>query len=368
MTTRLAEIREKIDADEPLTLEDGVVLFREPDLLAVGQLANTVRERLHGDVTYYNRNLHLNSTNVCEADCLFCSFARLREGMPEAYTMTVEQALDWIKARYRSGMTEIHIVNGLNPNLEFSYYLRLLEAIRNAFPTLHIKAFTAVEIHYFAEKFGMPYQEVLAALIDAGLGSLPGGGAEIFAPRARKKLCRDKVDAEGWLDVHRTAHRMSLKTNCTMLYGTIETVEERVDHLLRLRALQEETGGFQAFIPLAFHPENNRLGPIGAPTGADDLRTIAVSRLLLDNIPHIKAYWIMLGIKTAQLAQRFGANDLDGTVTEEKIYHMAGSQSPNMLSVAELCKLITDVGRRPVERTTTYGIIERQAEEVPAAV
>ena len=368
MKSELAEIRAKVEAGEPLSGKDGVALFREPDLLALGQLANFVRERLHGDVTYYNRNLHLNSTNVCEADCLFCSFARLKEGMPEAYTMSVEKALEWIAGRYQKGMTEIHIVNGLNPGLTFEYYVDLLRAIRSSYPELHIKAFTAVEIHYFAEKYSMSYSEVLTTLMEAGLGSLPGGGAEIFAPRVRKKICRDKVDADGWLEVHRTAHNLGLYSNCTMLYGTVETIEERVDHLLRLRGVQEETGGFQAFIPLAFHPENNRLGPIGAPSGVDDLRTIAVSRLMLHNIPHIKAYWVMLGIKTAQLAQRFGSSDLDGTVTEEKIYHMAGSQSPNALSVEGLRKLIQEVGRRPVERTTTYDLVPERAEELQASI
>lgn len=364
----LRTIADKVHSGERLSESDGILLFEHPDLLAIGQLANIVRERLHGDVTYFNRNLHLNSTNVCEADCLFCSFARLKEGMPEAYTMTVPQALEWIRKRYNPGMTEIHIVNGLNPDLPFEYYPNLLRAIRHEFPKLHIKAFTAVEIHYFAKKFGLSYEQVLQNLLDAGLGSLPGGGAEIFAPRARKKLCGDKVSADGWLEVHRVAHQMGLKSNCTILYGTIEKLEERVDHLCRLRQLQDETNGFQAFIPLAFHPENNRLGPIGAPTGADDLRMIAVSRLLLDNIPHIKAYWIMLGIKTAQLAQRFGANDLDGTVTEEKIYHMAGADTPNALSVDDLKKLIRAVGRNPVERTTTYGVIaDSRTEEFQAA-
>jgi aminodeoxyfutalosine synthase len=361
----LKEIEKRVRAGERLNFDDGVSLFRNPDLLAMGQLANFVREKLHGAVTFYNRNLHLNSTNVCESDCIFCSFARLEEGMPKAYTMTVTQALQWIKERYVEGMTEIHIVNGLNPNLPFSYYTDLLEAIKLNYPKLHIKAFTAVEIFYFAEKFGMSFKDVLTALVKAGLGSLPGGGAEIFAPRARKKLCKEKADAEQWLDVHRVAHKMGLKSNCTMLYGTIETIEERVDHLLRLRALQDETGGFQAFIPLAFHPENNRLGPIGAPTGADDLRIFAVSRLMLDNIPHIKAYWIMLGLKTAQIAQRFGANDIDGTVTEEKIYHMAGAATPNSLSVDELERIIRDIGRIPLERTTTYEILPQHSVDYP---
>ncbi len=355
----------KVNNGERLNADEGLALFNEPDLLWLGQLANLSRERKHGDVTYYNKNLHLNSTNICEADCIFCSFARLQRGMPGAYSMSVEDAKRWISERFQPGMTEIHIVNGLNPELEFEYYLDLLRMIRRDFPALHIKAFTAVEIHYFAEKFGLSYEQVLEHLVEAGLGSLPGGGAEIFAARARNKLCRDKVTAVGWLEVHRVAHELGLKSNCTMLYGTIETLEERVDHLLRLRELQDLTGGFQAFIPLAFHPENNRLGKIGAPTGACDLRVMAVSRLLLDNIPHVKAYWIMLGIKTAQLAQRFGANDLDGTVTEEKVYHMAGARTPDMLTEAQLRSLIEEVGRVPVERTTTYDVIERSPAIAP---
>jgi aminodeoxyfutalosine synthase len=360
----LSRIAEKIYSGERLSREDGVRLFQSSDLLGLGTLANYVREKMHGNKTYYNQNLHLNPTNVCEADCIFCSFARLKVGMPEAYTMSVAQAISWIGERYVPGMTEVHIVSGLNPDLDFSYYTDLLRAIKSNYPALHIKAFTAVEIHYFANKFSLSYGEVLDSLVEAGLGSLPGGGAEIFAPRARKKLCNDKVNALGWLDVHRTAHLRGLKSNCTMLYGTIETIEERVDHLLSLRALQDETGGFQAFIPLAYHPEGNRLGAIGAPTGADDLRTIAVSRLLLDNIAHIKAYWVMLGVKTAQLSQVFGSNDLDGTVTEEKIYKMAGAKSggrsQGVLGVDELRELIADIGRVPVERTTTYELINDQ--------
>jgi aminodeoxyfutalosine synthase len=352
--TALRAIAAKVADGERLSYDDGVALMNHPDLLSVGQLANQVRERMHGNITYYNRNLHLNATNVCEANCLFCSFARLKEGMPSAYTMTVDQAMEWIDKRYQPGMTEVHIVNGLNPDLDFAYYEDLLRAIRVRFPALHIKAFTAVEIHYFAEKYGMSYREVLEKLVDAGLGSLPGGGAEIFADRARRKICRDKVDAEHWLEVHRTAHGLGIKSNCTLLYGTIETREERVDHLLRLRDLQDETGGFQAFVPLAFHPDGNRMRKLPPPTAEDDFRMVSVSRLLLDNIPHIKAYWIMLGIKMAQLAQRCGANDMDGTVVEEKIYHMAGAHTPNELTVKELCRLIRAVGREPVERTTVY--------------
>lgn len=354
MEQMLSTITEKVLAGQRLNEEEGVFLFEAPNLLEVGQLANLVRERLHGNVTYYNKNLHLNSTNVCEADCLFCSFARLETGMPGAFTMSPEAALEWIEQRYKPGMTEIHIVNGLNPDLPFSYYTDLLSCIRENYPALMIKAFTAVEIHYFAEKYGFSYQEVLEQLVEAGLGSLPGGGAEVFAARVRKKICSDKVDAEGWLEVHRVAHRLGLKTNCTMLYGTIEKLSERVEHLTKLRGLQDETGGFQAFIPLAFHPTGNRMERVPAPTGACDLKVMAVSRLMLDNIPHLKAYWVMLGQKTAQLAQLFGANDLDGTVTEEKVYHMAGAETPDALSVSELERLIEAVGRVPQERNTVY--------------
>lgn len=359
MSTWLTLVREKIGAGVPLSAEDGVRLFTHSSLLEVASLANEVRERLHGNTTYYNWNLHLNSTNVCEASCLFCSFARLEEGMPQAYTMSVENARAWITERYRPGMTEIHIVNGLNPNLQFEYYEELLQMIRTTFPALHIKAFTAVEIHYFAEKFGTTCTDILTRLMRAGLGSLPGGGAEIFSSRVRKKICRDKVDAEGWLDVHRTAHGLGLKTNCTMLYGTIETVEERVDHMIRLRDLQSETGGFQVFVPLAFHNDGNRMAKIPAPTGVEDLRVISVSRLMLHNIPHIKAYWVMLGLKTAQTAQHFGADDFDGTVTEEKIYHMAGSRSPDALTIEDIKRVIRVAGRDPQERTTTYQRIDR---------
>jgi aminodeoxyfutalosine synthase len=357
-TEPLTAIAAKVRQGQRLDADDGLALLHHPDLLSIGQLANQMRERCHGAVTYYNRNLHLNATNVCQADCLFCSFARIREGMPQARTMTIDEALQWIDERYRPGMTEIHIVNGLHPGLPFDYYTNLLRAIRDRYPGLHLKAFTAVEIHFFAEKFGMSYREVLEQLVDAGLGSLPGGGAEIFADRVRRKICKDKATADQWLDVHRTAHTIGLKSNCTMLYGTVERPEELVDHLLRLRALQDETGGFQAFIPLAYHRENNRLGKLEEPTGADDLRIIAVSRLLLDNIPHIKAYWVMLGVKTAQLAQIFGANDMDGTVVEEKIYHMAGATTPGALTVERLRRLITAIGREPVERTTTYETVE----------
>jgi aminodeoxyfutalosine synthase len=352
-------IRAKVNSGERLNAEDGEFLFEHDNLLEIAQLAHQVRLARHGKTTYYNWNLHLNSTNVCEADCLFCSFSRLKTGMPKAYTMDIDKARDWITKRYKPGMTEIHIVNGLNPDLDFEYYVDLLRMISSDFPELHIKAFTAVEIHYFAQKYGMSYSEVLSRLIAAGLGSLPGGGAEIFSERVRKKICRDKANAEEWLDVHRTAHKLGLKSNCTMLYGTIETPAERIEHMLKLRALQDETNGFQVFIPLAFHNEGNRMERLPAPTATDDLRVIAISRLMLDSIPHIKAYWVMLGIKTAQTALLFGANDIDGTVTEEKIYHMAGSRSPDELALSDIRHLIKSAGLEPQERTTTYQTVHR---------
>jgi aminodeoxyfutalosine synthase len=356
-TAGLGSIREKLDAGVRLTFEDGVRLFQTPDVAAVGALANRVREARWDDLTFFNRNLHVNATNVCEASCIFCSFARLKTGDKDAYTMSIDQAVGRVRALREEFITEVHIVNGLNPDLPWSYYTDLLRAIKADRPDLHIKGFTAVEIHYFAEKYGMSYERVLTELVEAGLGSLPGGGAEIFHPRARKKLCHDKVDADGWLDVHRVAHKLGLRSNATMLFGSIETVEERVDHLLRLRTLQDETAGFQTFIPLKFHNENNRLQRLPEPTGYDSLRTLAVSRLMLDNFDHVKAYWIMLGIKLAQVSLAFGVDDLDGTVREERIYHMAGARTPQELTRAELVGLIRAAGRVPVERDTLYNIV-----------
>jgi aminodeoxyfutalosine synthase len=361
----LTDVRARLDAGERLDFSDGVRLFETRDLPGLGALANRARERRHGDRTYFNVNMHLNATNVCVADCRFCSFARLEEGMPGAYTLGVDEAVAKLAAA-PADLTEVHIVNGLHPGLPFSYYEDLLRALKALRPAVHLKAFTAVEIDWFARHYGLPIETVLARLVAAGLGSLPGGGAEVFAPRVRHKICRDKVDADGWLAIHRAAHRMGLRSNCTLLYGHIETVEERIDHLLRLRALQDETGGFQTFIPLAFHNENNALERLPGPTGVDDLVTLAVARLLLDNVPHIKAYWAMLGVKTAQTALWFGADDLDGTVVEEKIYKMAGSKTPDALDRAELVRLIRAAGRTPVERDTLYNVVrEGEALEAP---
>ena len=354
----LAGIDDKLQAGERLTLEDGVRLFDAPDLLAVGWLANREREKRHGARTYFNYNLRLEPTNVCEASCLFCSFARLKPGMPEAYTMSLEEAWDKLRQRANQPLTELHIVNGLNPHLPFSYYTDLLRGFKRIRPGIHLKCFTAVEIAYFADLYQMTDEQVLRELIDAGLDSLPGGGAEIFAERVRRKICHDKADADRYLSIHRLAHQLGLKTNVTMLYGHIETMEERVDHMLRARALQDETGGFQAFIPLAFHPDNNQMRKLPAPSGTDTLRVHAVSRLMLDNIPHVKAFWIATGLEVAQTALWFGVDDLDGTVQEEKIYHMAGSQTPEGMTTAALTRLVRAAGREPLERDTFYNIVD----------
>lgn len=356
---RLMDIEEKLRAGVPLDYDDGVTLFQHPDILELGRLANQVREKLHGQRAYFNRNLHINATNVCVASCRFCSFARLRPGDPGAYTMSLEQAWQRLRDCMTTGkpVTEIHIVNGLHDGLPFSYYTELLAGLKRIHPAVHLKAFTAVEIHFFHQHYGMTVADVLGRLRAAGLDSLPGGGAEIFAERVRRKICPDKCNADEWLEVHRVAHGMGLRSNCTMLYGHIETVEEKVLHLLRLRNLQAETGGFQTFIPLAFHPDGNALGKLPAPTGIDDLRTFAVSRLLLHNIPHVKAYWVMLGLKTAQTALWFGADDIDGTVQEERIYHMAGAGTPQGLTLSELVHLIEQAGRVPVERDTLYRVV-----------
>jgi aminodeoxyfutalosine synthase len=353
----LADIDDKLRAEERLTFEDGMRLFESPDLLAVGWLANREREKRHAARTYFNYNLRLEPTNVCEASCLFCSFARLKPGMPEAYTMSLEQAWDKLRQRAAQPITEIHIVNGLNPDLPFDYYKELLRGFKQIRPGIHLKCFTAVEIAFFADLYGMSDEQILTELRAAGLDSLPGGGAEVFAERVRRKICHDKCGADRYLSIHRTAHRLGLRSNVTMLYGHIETLEERVDHMLRARALQDETGGFQAFIPLAFHPDNNQMRKLPAPTGTDTLRVHAVSRLMLDNIPHIKAFWIATGVELAQTALWFGVDDLDGTVQEEKIYHMAGSATPEGMTTATLTRLVRVAGRQPLERDTLYNIV-----------
>jgi aminodeoxyfutalosine synthase len=356
----LGPIRDKVLAGERLTDDDGVRLFQAVDLPALGALANHVREARHGDLAFYNRNVHLNPTNVCVASCKFCSFARLDDQRAsEGYTMSLDEAVGKVLSRRSLGITEVHIVSGLHPDLPWDYYPELLSRIRTAWPELAIKAFTAIEIHFFAEKFGKSYEQVLRELQVAGMDTMPGGGAEIFAPRVRRKICDDKATAEQWLEIHRTAHRLGIKTNSTMLYGHIERLDERVDHMRRLRELQDETGGFQVFIPLAFHPEHNMIGKaFPKPTGYDALRTLAVARLYLDNFDHIKAYWVSLGERLAQAALAFGVDDLDGTVLEERIYHMAGSTVPQALSERTLHELIRAAGRVPAERDSLYRVLK----------
>ena len=359
----LAEIAERLRADTRLTFDDGVALFRSPDLLAVGALANREREKRHGGRTYFNYNLRLEPTNVCVASCLFCSFARLQPSDAAAYTMSLEQAWDKLRRRANQPLTELHIVNGLNPHLPFDYYTELLRGFKRIRPEIHLKCFTAVEIAFFADLYGMTDEQVLRELIDAGLDSLPGGGAEIFAERVRRKICHDKCDADRYLAIHRIAHQLGMPTNVTMLYGHIETMGERVDHMLRARTLQDETGGFQAFIPLAFHPDNNQMRKLPAPSAAETLRVHAVSRLMLDNVEHIKAFWIATGVELAQASLWFGVDDLDGTVQEEKIYHMAGSATPEGMTTAQLSRLVRAAGREPLERDTLYNIVN-----IPAPV
>ena len=353
----LADIDDKLAAGVRLDPADGVRLFECPDLLAVGALANREREKRSGSRAYYNYNIRLEATNVCVASCLFCAFARLKPGDPDAYTMSLEEAWDKLRKRAHQPLTEIHVVNGLHPDLPFDYYTELLRGFKRIRPDIHLKCFTAVEIAFFADLYKMDDRQVLRALMDAGLDSLPGGGAEIFAQRVRRKIANDKCGSDRYLDIHRIAHRLGMRSNVTMLYGHIETVEERVDHMMRARALQDETRGFQAFIPLAFHPDNNQMRKLPAPSAADSLRVHAVARLMCDNIPHIKAFWIATGVEVAQASLWFGVDDLDGTVQEEKIYHMAGARTPESMTPREIERLIRAAGREPVQRDTLYNVV-----------
>jgi len=356
--TSLKPIADKVLASERLSFDDGVALYQSPDLLAVGWLANYVREKRHGNVAYYNVNRHINPTNVCVAHCKLCAFGR-DPGAPGAYTYALEEMYQRAAQGIREGATEIHIVGGLHPDLPFEYFLELIGGIKQRHPQVHLKAFTMVEVHYFARIAKLTVDQVLLKMKQAGVDSCPGGGAEIFHPRVRRIICDHKVSGRMWLSMAKKAHRIGLRSNATMLYGHVETVEERVDHLVLLREAQDETHGFVAFIPLAFHPENTPLAHIPKPTGYDDLRNIAVSRLMLDNFDHIKAYWVMLTPSIAQIALRFGANDMDGTVVEEKIYHDAGATTAEFTPRAELERLIRAAGRVPVERDTLYNPIDR---------
>jgi aminodeoxyfutalosine synthase len=355
---RLTPIAKKVLAGERLSMEDGIMLYRTPDLLAVGWLANHVREKLHGNITYYNVNRHINPTNVCVAHCKLCAFGR-DPNAPGAYTFALEEIYARAAQGVREGATEFHIVGGLHPDLPFEYFLEMIRGLKQRCPGVHLKAFTMVEVGYFARIAKLSIEETLRQMKEAGVDSLPGGGAEIFHPRVRKIICDHKVSGQMWLSIARKAHQAGLRTNATMLYGHVETEEERVDHLMKLRELQDETHGFVTFIPLAFHPDNTALSHIPPASGYTDLRNIAVARLMLDNFDHVKAYWIMLSPAIAQIAQRFGASDLDGTVAEEKIYHDAGARTSEFTPRGELERLIRAAGRVPVERDTAYNRVDR---------
>lgn len=359
LNARFREIRDKVESEERLTMDDGLFL-EDPQvpLQEVGALANLVRERKNGNLGYYNINTHLNPTNVCVYRCRFCAFrSDLRD--PKGYAMTDEQILARGKEATENGCTEMHIVGGLHHQRPYEWYRNLISLLNANYPQIDLKAWTAVEINWFEFQTKKSVQWVLEDMREAGLGSMPGGGAEIFHPEIRDQLCEHKANTHAWLDIHRTAHEIGLRTNCTMLYGHLEKAYHRIDHLMRLRELQDQTGGFQVFIPLAFHPENTKLDHLKKPSAIMDLRTMAVSRLMLDNIQHIKAYWIMLGLGTAQTALQYGADDIDGTVRHELIYHDAGATTPEFLSVDQIRHLISETGRKPVERDTTYHEVHR---------
>ncbi len=355
---KLRPILEKVEARERLTYEDGVTLYRSSDILSLGYMANLVRDQLHGDVTYFNVNRHINPTDVCVASCRLCAFGK-RARDPHAYTMSLEQVWEIAGRGYAEEVTEFHIVGGLHPELTLEWFCEMISGLKERYPGVHLKAFTMVEIAYFAKRAKLSIRETIERLRAAGVDSMPGGGAEIFSERVRRIICDHKIDGDEWLETARAAHEAGLKSNCTMLYGHLETAEDLSDHLARLRALQDETNGFVTFIPLAFHPANTALQHLPPTTGFNDLKQIAVSRLMLDNIPHIKAYWIMMTPAIAQIAQRFGANDIDGTVVEEKIYHDAGATTEQHLRRKDLLRLIREAGRDPVERDTAYRPVTR---------
>jgi len=358
----LAPIREKVEAGERLDFEDGLALMESDDLLALGELADLARRlRGGGDEVYFVQNLNMYQTNVCRVKCKFCAFAKTRK-QEDAYTLTGDELVEEAVAQYqRSRFTEIHCVNGENPHVDLEFYADVLRKLKAALPDVHLKFYTASEIHHLSKLEGCTHAEVLRVLQEAGLGSMPGGGAEIFADRVRALIAPGKEHPDEWFHVHDTAHRMGITTQCTMLYGHVETYEERVDHLLRLREQQDKTGGFLSFIPLAFHPENTVFERRGFrfTTGADDLKVIAVSRLLLDNVPHVKAYWIMMGLPLAQVALHFGANDVQGTVVREQIFQAAGATSGTEQKIPELVRFVRDAGRVPVQRDTLYRELRR---------
>jgi aminodeoxyfutalosine synthase len=359
---KLNDLAAKVAAGTRLSFADGLALYATDDLSALGKLADTVRRRLHGRRTYYNVNRHFNYTNVCYADCKFCGFYRTPR-QPDAYTHSIDEALQIAGAAVGEGATELHIVGGLNTKLPFSYYTDLLSNLKRVYPRLHLKAFTMVELDHMAHFYKMTDGDVIGQLQTAGMDSCPGGGAEIFREPTRSAICAHKTDAERWLDLAGKVHAAGLKTNATMLYGHIESIADRVDHLVRLRAQQDKTGGFQCFIPLAFYPPGTKLAQLPGPSGVDSLKTMAVARLLLDNFAHIKAYWVMLGKRLAQVALHYGANDVDGTITEGGELTASYSVESNnevRMSKDEIAALIRDAGFEPIERDTLYRPVEQE--------
>jgi aminodeoxyfutalosine synthase len=353
MNELFANLKEKVAAGQRINDAEALALFESKDLLAIGELAAQANRRKNGDKVYFNVNRHINYTNLCVNRCKFCAFSREAEE-PGVYTLVLEEIAEKAREAAAAGATEIHTVGGLHPDLPFEFYLRMLGTIKQVEPRLHIKAFTAVEIDYFSRLSGLSIEDVIAALKDAGLGSLPGGGAEILGQKVRDLICPEKISGARWLEVTEKVHAAGLRSNATMLFGHLEGYVDRVEHLRMLRELQDRTGGFQTFIPLAFQPDNTRVPGAKGVGGVDALKTLAISRLYLDNFQHIKAYWVMLGLKIAQTALCFGVNDLDGTVVEEKIGHDAGAASPQALGKEQIVELIRKAGRTPVERDTLY--------------
>jgi aminodeoxyfutalosine synthase len=353
---RLRKTGEKIINKERILFDEGLLLFEKAGLPYLGSLANYIRESLHGDKTYFNRNFHIEPTNVCVFSCAFCSYSRLYAQREEGWELSIDKMMDIVKKYDGKPVTEVHIVGGVHPKMNLYFFTELLQKIKTYRPDLHIKGFTAVELDYMFRKAKLSVEEGLKILQEAGLDSLPGGGAEIFDSEIRKEICEDKVDADGWLNIHRNAHLLGMHSNATMLYGHIENYSHRIDHMERLRNLQDQTGGFNTFIPLKFRNKGNDMSHIAESTIIEDLKLYAVSRIYMDNFPHIKAYWPMLGRQSAQLTLSFGVNDLDGTIDDStKIYSMAGSEEQHpSLSTTELVALIKQVNREPVERDTLY--------------
>ena len=362
--TDLKIIAEKVKNQQRITDEEGIILFEKGSLGFVGTLANYIRERLHGDTTYFNRNFHIEPTNVCVFSCKFCSYSRLYAHKEEGWELSIDQMLDIVKKYDGKPITEVHIVGGVHPKMNMEYFIELMQKIKKHRPDLHVKAFTAVELDYMFRKAKLSTEEGMKRLHEAGLDSLPGGGAEIFAPEIREQIAADKVDAEGWLNIHETAHKLGMHSNATMLYGHIEKYEHRIDHMRRLRELQDRTKGFNTFIPLKFRNHDNDMSYVNESTTTEDMRLYAIARIYLDNFPHLKAYWPMLGRENAQLTLSFGVNDIDGTIDDStKIYSMAGSeeQTPAM-TTEQLVTLIKQVHRKPVERDTLYNVVKDYSE------